>query len=75
VTPRIPPIRVCPDCGGQHRAWAERQPCSRCAEQAAIRQTETAAELRAQRLGRRQESLDGLEGPVPVPYNVFPEGY
>ena len=65
----LPPWQLC-HCGARYRGW---KPVG-CREH---RGSPGAANLaREQRDGRRQETVDRLEGrPAAVPYNEFPPGY
>lgn len=54
----IPPVRICPGCGGEHRAWAEQVFCAKCrkdgSQDEARENGRTLAEMvREARLARR----------------------
>lgn len=72
----LPPLRSCPSCGREHRAYAEHGPCTGCRARSLENQNALADLALDQRLARRQQTVDTLE-PVRagVPYNEFPPGF
>jgi hypothetical protein len=56
--------------------WGWPEECPDCRQDGRENSAEGARLAREQRLGRRQELIDGLEErPRPVPYGEFPEGF
>lgn len=57
---RLPPVRRCPGCGGDHRAWSEQQFCRRCSNDGTVddeqaNRSAVADIVRERRLQRRAE--------------------
>jgi hypothetical protein len=65
---RLPPVRNCPRCGGEHRSLQEGAPCAACRRDNGGQVSLFAPEIETRRAARPVRETR-------VPYNVFPEGF